>query len=228
MTDPKLWTELVSYGLGVALSPIHLVLLLLLLMGDAPKRRGGLFVLAWWLTSALVVIGLLTLGHSLLLDMSNGSKHRTGLDLIAGGALVALGGRELIRSWLNQDCPPGWTQSVDRFAALPLPILLLISTATEIISPDDLLLFAKTAGVILAQGLSLEREIASSLIFSLSASVLLLVPLMAVFLGRERVLPMLQQGKTTLLNRGELVLGSVSLGLGGYLSWQGITGLALR
>jgi hypothetical protein len=39
---------------------------------------------------------------------------------------------------------------------------------------------------------------------------------------------MLQQGKTTLLNRGELVLGSVSLGLGGYLSWQGITGLALR
>jgi hypothetical protein len=228
MTDPKLWTELVSYGLGVALSPIHLVLLLLLLMGDAPKRRGGLFVLAWWLTSALVVIGLLTLGHGLLLDMSHGSKHRTGLDLIAGGALVALGGRELIRSWLNQDGPPGWTQSVDRFAALPLPILLLISTATEIISPDDLLLFAKTAGVILAQGLSLEGEIASSQVISLSASVLLLVPLVALFLGRERVLPMLQQGKTTLLNRGELVLGSVSLGLGGYLSWQGITGLALR
>jgi hypothetical protein len=108
--------------------------------------------------------------------MSHGSKHRTGLDLIAGGALVALGGRELIRSWLNQDGPPGWTQSVDRFAALPLPLLLLISSATEIISPDDLLLFAKTAGVILAQGLSLQGEVASSLVFSLSASVLLLVP----------------------------------------------------
>ena len=116
--------------------------------------------------------------------MSHGSKHRTGLDLIAGGALVAL----------------------------PLPLLL----------------FAKTAGVILAQGLSLRGEIASSLVFSLSASVLLLLPLVAVLLGRERVLPMLQQGKTTLLNRGELVVGSVSLGLGGYLSWQGITGLALR
>ena len=32
MTDPKLWTELVSYGLGVALSPIHLVLLRPLIM----------------------------------------------------------------------------------------------------------------------------------------------------------------------------------------------------
>jgi hypothetical protein len=39
---------------------------------------------------------------------------------------------------------------------------------------------------------------------------------------------MLQQGKKPLLNLGELALGSVSLGLGGYLSWQGITGLALR
>ena len=228
MTDTKIWTELVSYGIGVALSPIHLVLLLLLLLGDAPRRRGGLFVVGWWLTSVLVVLGLLTLGHGLLLDMSHGSKHRTGLDLIAGGALVALGGRELIRSWLNQDGPPGWTQSVDRFAALPLPLLLLISSATEIISPDDLLLVAKTAGVILAQGLSLQWEVASSLVFSLSASVLLLVPLVAVLLGGERVLPMLQQGKTTLLSRGELVVGSVSLDLGGYLSWQGITGLALR
>ena len=229
MTDPKLWTELVSYGIGVALSPIHVVLLLLLLLGDAPRRRGGLFVAGWWITSVLVVFGLLTLGHGLLLDMSHGSTHRTGLDLLAGGALVSLGGRELIRSWFHQDGPPGWSQSVDRFAALPLPLLLLISSATEIISPDDLLLFAKTAGVILAQGLSMRREIASSLVFSLlSASVLLLLPLVAVLLGRERVLPMLQQGKTTLLNRGELVVGSVSLGLGGYLSWQGITGLALR
>ena len=63
MTDPKIWTKLVSYGIGVALSPIHLVLLLLLLLGDAPRRRGGLFVVGWWLTSALVVLGLLTLGH---------------------------------------------------------------------------------------------------------------------------------------------------------------------
>ena len=39
---------------------------------------------------------------------------------------------------------------------------------------------------------------------------------------------MLQQAEKTLLNHGELVLGSVSLGLGGYLSWQGITGIALR
>mgnify|MGYP000276318521 FL=1 len=87
MAEPRIWTELLTYGLGVALSPIHIVLLLLLLLGGSPLRRGGLFVGGWLLTSALAVIGLLTLGHGLLLDMTHGSDHRTGLDLIGGGAL---------------------------------------------------------------------------------------------------------------------------------------------
>ena len=225
MTDPRLWTELLAYGAGVALSPIHIVLLLLLLLGSSPLKRGGFILLGWLLTSGLVVIGLLTIGHGLLLDMSHGSQHRTGLDLIAGGALVALGGRELIRAVLHDDGPPGWAKSVDRFAAMPLPLLLLISSLTEVISPDDLLLFAKCSAVILAAGLPLGAEIVCSLEFSLASSLLLIVPFTAVLIGSQRVLPWLQKGKTILLNRGELVLGSVSLLLGGYLGWQGITAL---
>ena len=227
MADPKIWTELLTYGLGVALSPIHIALLFLLLLGATPLRRGGFFLLGWLITTALVVIGLLTMGHNLLLDMSHGSQHRTGLDLIAGGALVALGGRELLKSALKDDGPPGWAKSVDRFAALPLPLLLLISSFTEVISPDDLLLFAKCSAVILAAGLPLSQEIVCSLSFSLASSLLLLVPFTAVLVNRNRVVPLLQKGKTILLNRGELVLGGVSLLLGGYLGWQGLTGLTL-
>ena len=48
----------------MVLSPIHMVLLLLL--GGSPLLRGGSFVGDWLLTSALAVIGLLTLGHGLL------------------------------------------------------------------------------------------------------------------------------------------------------------------
>ena len=39
--------------------------------------------------------------------------------------------------------------------------------------------------------------------------------------------PLLQRGKTALLRRGELVVGSLSFGLGSYLGWQGISGLIL-
>ena len=227
MAEPRIWTELLTYGLGVALSPIHIVLMLLLLLGASPLRRGGLFLGGWLLTSALAVIGLLTLGHGLLLDMTQGSDHRTGLDLIGGGALIALGGRELIRGVLENGTAPAWSDAVDRFAAMPLPLLLLISSITEVISPDDLLLFAKSAAVILSAQLPLREEIICSAGFSASASALLLMPFLAVFVGRQRVLPLLQSGKAALLQRGELVVGSLSFGLGGYLSWQGISGLMI-
>ena len=226
MAEPRIWTELLTYGIGVALSPIHIVLLLLL--GASPLRRGGLFVGGWLLTSALAVIGLLTLGHGLLLDMTQGSDHRTGLDLIGGGALIALGGRELIRGVLDDGAAPAWSGSVDRFAAMPLPLLLLISSVTEVVSPDDLLLFAKSAAVILVAQLRLREEIACSVGFSAAASALLLIPFLAVLIGRQRVLPLLQRGKTALLRRGELVVGSLSFGLGAYLGWQGISGLMIR
>ena len=105
MAEPRIWTELLTYGLGVALSPIHIVLLLL---RSSPLLRGGMFV-GGWLTSALAVIGLLTLGHALLLlDMPHGSDHRTGLDLIGGGALIALCGRELSEGcWMKEQRPLG-------------------------------------------------------------------------------------------------------------------------
>ena len=196
MAEPRIWTELLTYGLGVALSPIHIVLLLLLLLGASPLRRGGLFVGGWLLTSALAVIGL--------------------------------GGRELIRGLLDDGAAPAWSGAVDRFAAMPLPLLLLISSVTEVISPDDLLLFAKSAAVILAAQLPLQEEIACSIGFSTAATALLLVPFLAVLIGRERVLPLLQRGKTALLRRGELVVSSLSFALGSYLGWQGISGLMIN
>ena len=57
--------------------------------------------------------------------------------------------------------------------------------------------------------------------------VLLLVPFLGVLVGRQGILPLLQRGKTALLHRGKLVVGSLSFGLGTYLGWQGISGLML-
>ena len=108
---------------------------------------------------------------------------------------------------------------------MPLPLLLLISSVTEEISPDDLLLFAKSAAFILTAQLPLKEEIACSIGFSIAATALLVVPFLGVLIGRQGVLPLLQRGKTALLSRGELVVGSLSFGLGTYLGWQGVSGL---
>ena len=49
----------------------------------------------------------------------------------------------------------------------------------------------------------------------------LLLPFLAVLLGRQQVVPLLEQGKQLLFARGDLLVGGLSLVLAGYLGWQG-------
>ena len=227
MTNGTLWAELLAYGSGVAISPIHIGLLLLLLLGPQPLRRGGLFVLAWVVTVTTMVVLLLTVGHGLLLTMEKGSSHRTGLDLLAAGALLALGLKELLdRKEEGQDAP-GWTRQLDRLCAMPLPLLLGASCAIEVISPDDLFLFAKAASALLSSGLTRLQEVLYTAGFSLAASLALLLPFGAVLVGRDQMVPLLEKGKQVLFARGDLLVGGISLVLAGYLGWQGIEGLQL-
>ncbi|HJN35234.1 MAG: GAP family protein [Prochlorococcus sp.] len=227
MTDASLWAELLAYGTGLGLSPIHIGVLLLLLLGPNPIKRGAWFVAGWIATTMIVVILLLTVGHNLVLDMTHGSQHRTGLDLLAGGALIALGAKELLRVFADGDEEPAWTKTVDRFVSLPLPLLIGIGALTELASPDDVFLFAKSAALVLSANLQPTQELISTAAFTFGSSLLLLTPLLAVIIGKDSVLPILQKGKQILFARGELVVGGISLALGAYIGWQGISGLTL-
>lgn len=218
--------ELAAFGLAVGFSPLHIALLLLLLLGSRPLHRGGWFVAGWLLTTALAVLLLLSVGHGLLLTMEKGSGHRTGLDLLAAGALLSLGLRELLEG--RRGGAPGWTGRLEQFCALPLPLLLVVSAALELASPDNLFLLAKAAGGLLAAGLGTGQEVIAAALFCLLSASLLLLPLLALpVAGSDRVLPLLEAGKGWLFSRGDLVVALVSLALAGYLGWQGIEGLQL-
>lgn len=222
-----LLAELSAFGLAVGFSPLHIALLLLLLLGPHPLRRGGWFVAGWLLTTAGAVALLLTVGHGLVLTMAKGSGHRTGLDLLAAGALLGLGLKELLTRE-EEGTPPGWTDKLERFCAMPLPLLLGVSAGIELASPDDLFLLAKTAGSLLEAGLGRGAEVLATAVFSLVSGLLLLVPLLALLLlGSERVQPLLRGGKQWLFARGDLLVGLASIGLAAYLGWQGIEGLQL-
>jgi hypothetical protein len=223
----KLFGELAAFGLAVGFSPLHIGLLLLLLIGPQPLRRGSWFVAGWLLTTALAVLLLLTVGHRLVLTMAQGSGHRTGLDLLAAGALLGLGLKELL-SRQEEGSAPGWTNRLEQFCAMPLPLLLGLSAALELASPDDLFLLARTAGSLLEADLARSGELAGAALFTLTSGLLLLLPLLALMLaGQERVQPLLLRGKQWLFARGDLLVGLVSVGLAGYLGWQGIEGLRL-
>ena len=85
-----LWTELLAYGSAVAISPIHI---------------------------DLMVVLLLTLGHGLLLSMEKGqsSPHRTGS---VGCRTEPHSGRHR-HSRVCQQCQPGTAAAMDRGADRP-------------------------------------------------------------------------------------------------------------
>jgi hypothetical protein len=225
----SLVAELMAFALAIGFSPIHIALLLLLLLGPTPLRRGGLLVLAWVATAALAVTLLLSLGHGLLLSMDKGSSHRTGLDLLAAGALLGLGLKELLASREQGGEPPAWAARLDQFCAMAMLPLVAASSVLEVASPDDLFLFAKTAGTLLEAHLGRVTEVLVTLLFSLVSATLLLLPLLALLvLGQQRVLPWLARGKQWLLQRGDALVGLMGIAVAVYLGWQGLDGLRLR
>lgn len=221
-----LWSELLGFGLAIGFSPLHIGLLLLLLLGEQPLRRGGLFLAGWLLVAGLETGLLLQAGHGLLLTMGKGSGHRTGLDLLAAGGLLALGLNALLGSGARGDQPPAWSRRLDDFSRMPLAPLLAISAALEVASPDDLFLYLKAAAALLAADLNRWRELLWVLLFSFSTALLLLLPWLAVvLLGQERVQPLLQASKAWLYRRADLIVAAVLLLLAAYFGWQGLDGL---
>ena len=63
---PQLWAHLLAYGTAVSLSPLHIGLLLLLLLGQEPLRRASWFVISWMLTILVMLAIFLSLGHRFL------------------------------------------------------------------------------------------------------------------------------------------------------------------
>lgn len=182
---------------------------------------------AWLLVSLLEVILLLSVGHGLLLTMERGSDQRTGLDLLAAGALLAIGLNELVKRG-EDDGVPSWAGRLDRLVAMPLPPLLGLSAVIQVISPDDVFLYAKASGSLLAAGLGRPEELIGTLLFCLATTALLLVPLTALLLvGQERLQPWLLGGKQWLYSRADTLVALVSLALAVYLGAQGVQGLRL-
>lgn len=219
---------MLGYAIAIGFSPLHLALLLLLLLGPRPLWRGGFLVVSWLLMTALVIGLLLGVGHSFMVSMEKGTSHRTGLDLLAAGAFVALGLKALASRPSPSAGEPEWSHQLNRLLALPLPLLLLISAGLQVAGPDDLFLFAKAAGALFKPNWTWVEDALWTLGFSGMTSLLLLVPLVACALaGQERLRPALAGMKEWLDRHGQRLVGGICIALALLVGWQGIEGLRL-
>lgn len=219
-------TELTACGFAVALSPLDIALVLLLLLGTAPLLKSSLFSSAWFLTNSLAVALLVTVGKGLTLSMEKGGVHQVGLDLVAAGALLALGIRELDPKPKGyEDLQNSWINKLAKVGQLPLALMMLVAPATLLLSPDNLFLLAKGAALVQGGHHQQATEIGLIAYFSLISSSLLLLPIALLIINRQLVQPWLEAGKQFIEARSSLILGLLSLALAVYLGWSGWTGL---
>jgi len=174
-----------------SLSPIHIGLLFLLLARCQPVRRGGLFVLGWMVTIALMVGLLLTVGHGFLLSMEQGTSHRTGLDLPrvpvpcwpSGCANCCRASR------VSRSRRPGPNSSI-RLSSLPFAAADRRQCGPRSDQPRRCLFWwPSAAAALLAAGLAWRQEWILAALFTVAASLLLLLgPYLAVVLNRQGIL----------------------------------------
>ena len=110
--------QVISLGVGVALSPVPIIAVVLMLATDRGRANGPAFILGW-------LIGLSVVGAIVLLVSSGSDASESGepaqwvsvLKLVLGVLLLLIAVREF-RSRPRGDVEatlPGWMRTIDRF-----------------------------------------------------------------------------------------------------------------
>ena len=103
--------------------------------------------------------------------------------------------------------------------------LLGLGAGCALISPENLVFFAKEGGMLLTNHTSLRGDLAVGAVFVAVTTSLLLLPPLAWLPSGGRLRQPLTRLNDWLVHRAEWLVGVFALLLGLYLGWQGIEGL---
>lgn len=218
--------ELLPFALGIAISPLPIIVVILTLL--SPKARtSSLGFLIGWIVGILVVIGVLTALSTFLPDRDESEPGvAAGLaKLVVGVLLVVLA----VGQWRKRPKPgeepklPGWMQKVDAFdfaAALRFGLFLsAVNPKTYIFS----LSVAIDLGVSDLEGTELLVPI---VVFAVIAASTVLVPVVAYAIAADRLRsPLaalhvwLSRENNTIMCVLFLVLGFSAVGSGIGILW---------
>lgn len=215
--------ELFPYAVGVALSPLPLIAVLLLLLMPSGRASGAALLVGRW--AAVVVIATTAALLAEQLPESDGSSVLVAvLRIVLGVGLMVLA----IRKWSGRPTGqaeaelPGWMASVESSSvgrAAWLGVLLSVANLKE-------LAFGVGAGLIIGSaGLEVGATVLTVAIYAAIACLSVSVPVVALWVGGDRVRQPLENARTWLVRNNTTVMALVLLVLGAILIGNGITAL---
>lgn len=213
-----------ALGLGIAFSPLNIALVALLLLGPTPLRRCAGYLSGWVLANGAALGTVVLIGSRFSWAMQLGGRGPVLMDLIGAGALTALGLFQLTPAVaIGEE-----SRAMQLMGQLPeldwLPLLGL-GACCALLSPENLVFYAKEGGMLLATHTSLLGDVEEGVVFVAVATSLLVLPPLAWLVSGGSLRQPLNHLNDWLVHRAEWLVGVFALILGLYLGWQGIEGL---
>ena len=227
LTDPMgdVIGQILSFAVGVAVSPVPIIAVVLMLTTDRGRVNGPAFVLGW-------IAGLALAGTAILLlagqaDASDGGEPATWvgvLKLMLGLGLLALA----VKQWRGRPADseaaelPNWMRKIDGFAP---GRALALAVALAAINPKNLLLTVGAATTIAHAGLEAGEQAVALGVFILVASLGIGAPVAIYFALGEKSASLLGGLKDWMAHNNAAIMTVLLLVLGAKLLGDGITAL---
>jgi threonine/homoserine/homoserine lactone efflux protein len=217
--------QVLSFGVGVALSPIPIVAVVLMLGTPRARSNGPAFLLGWIL--GLVVVGVIVLVVAGGAGASENDEPATWVDWvkIALGVLLLL---VALRQWHGRPRPgeqaplPQWMRTIDRFTPARS---IAIATVLSGINPKNLLLTVGAAAAIAQTGADTTEQAVALAVFVLVGTLGPGLPVAIYFALGERAKRMLDDLKAWMGQNNAAIMAVLCLVIGAKLIGDGVSGL---
>jgi threonine/homoserine/homoserine lactone efflux protein len=218
--------QVLSFGVGVAVSPVPIIAVVLMLGTPRARTNGPVFVLGW--IAGLAVVGAIVLAVAGGADATEDAEPATWVTVlkIVLGALLLLLAAKQWRDRPRGDAAgalPKWMQTIDRFTpGRAFAMALLLSG----LNPKNLLLTVGAAAAIAQTGASTGSQVAALAVFVLLGTLGPGLPVAIYFGMGERATHLLDELKTWMGAHNAAIMAVLCLVIGAKLVGDGISGLA--
>ena len=217
--------QIVSLGVGVALSPVPIIAVVLMLSTRRGRANGPAFIGGW-------VIGLSVVGAVVLVVSSGADASESGepaswvgvLKLVIGALLLLVA----IRQWRGRPrgdaeaALPKWMQTIDRFTPQRA---LAMGVALSAINPKNLLLTIGAATAIAQTDVATGEQAVALAVFVLIGTLGPGLPVAIYFFMGERATRILDDLKNWMGHHNAAIMAVICLVIGAKLIGDGISAL---
>jgi threonine/homoserine/homoserine lactone efflux protein len=215
--------QVLSLGVGVALSPVPIIAVVLMLGTPRAGANGPAFVLGW--IAGLAIVGTIVLVVAGSADASENDQPAdwVGVLKIVLGVLLAL---VAVRQWRGRPrgggeaAMPKWMRAIDRFTPTRA---FAIAIALSAINPKNLLLTVGAGAAIAQTGAGAGDQAVALAVFVLIGTLGPGLPVAIYFLAGRRAGQVLDELKTWMAANNTAIMAVLCLVIGVKLIGDGIS-----